>query len=186
MDEDQAAYVHIANAQSLDGTTPSMQLTSSFEITLTSRGDTAVILWKKERGKDAILRKKTCGKVVKVLKTEISAGDINRILTSTNADKYDVANKAISYQAIMNSIHCFCIQYDPDSLLKILANVDLSQPLQVAKATRFLNAIGDWQQLNDKRYFEWQEFIIRYGTKDKLEGNRWLEDTLLISMNKQL
>ncbi len=86
----------------------------------------------------------------------------------------------------MNSIHHFCIQYDLDSLLKIPVNVDLSQPLQVAKATRFLNATNNWQQRNNKTYFEWQEFIIRYETKDKLESNSWLEDTLLISMNKNL
>ncbi len=51
----------------------------------------------------------------------------------------------------MNSIHCFCIQYDLDSLLKIPVNVDLSQLLQVAKATRFLNTIDDWQQLDKRR-----------------------------------
>jgi hypothetical protein len=56
----------------------------------------------------------------------------------------------------------------------------------VAKATRFLNAINNWQQLDNMPYFEWQEFIIRYGTKDKLESNSWLEDTLLISINKHL
>jgi hypothetical protein len=132
------------------------------------------------------LHKRTCNKVVQALKPKISAGNISQILTSTDADEYDVANKAISYQAIMNSIHCFCIQYDLDSLLKIPVNVALSQPLQVAKAYRFLNAINDWQQLDNKTYFKWQEFIIRYGTKDKLESNSWLEDTLLIFMNKNL
>ncbi len=86
----------------------------------------------------------------------------------------------------MNSIHCFCIQYNLDSLLKIPVNVNLSQPLQVVKATRFLNAIDDWQEPDDKTYFKWQEFIIRYGAKDKLESNSRLEDTLLISMNKHL
>jgi hypothetical protein len=148
MDKDQAAYVRIANAQSLDDTIPSRQLKSGFEITLTSRvdseiGGTTVILQKKERGKDAISRKKTRDKVVQALKPEISAGNISQILTSTNADEYDVANKVISYQAIMNSIHRFCIQYDLDSLLKIPINADLSQPLEVVKATRFLNAIND-------------------------------------------
>jgi hypothetical protein len=49
MDKDQAAYVRIANAQSLDGTIPSRQLKLGFEFTLTSCidskiGDTTVIL----------------------------------------------------------------------------------------------------------------------------------------------
>jgi hypothetical protein len=112
-------------------------------MTLTSRADnniggTAVILQKNERGKDAISHKKTRDKGVQALKPEISAGNISRILMSTDADKYDVASKVISYQAIMNSIHRFCIQYDMETLLKILADVDLSQPLLVKKATKVL------------------------------------------------
>jgi hypothetical protein len=39
IDKDQAAYVRIANAQSLDGMIPSRQLKLDFEITLTSRID---------------------------------------------------------------------------------------------------------------------------------------------------
>jgi hypothetical protein len=82
MDKDQAAYVCIANAQSLNGTIPSWQLKSGFEITLTSRvdskiGGTTVILRMKERGKDDFLRKKTCNKVVQALKPEISVGNIS-------------------------------------------------------------------------------------------------------------
>jgi hypothetical protein len=140
-----------------------------------------------ERGKDAISHKKTCDKVVQALKPEISAGNISRILMSTKADKYDVASKVIFYQAIMNSIHCFCIQYDMETLLKIPADVDLLQPLlTVKKATKFFNAIKYWQQLDYKKYFKWQEFIVRYGTTNELESNSWLKDTLLISMDKNL
>jgi hypothetical protein len=105
---------------------------------------------------------------------------------STDADEYNVASKAISHQAIMNSVHRFCFQYDMETLLKIPANVVLLQPLLVKKATKFFNAIKDWQQLHDKKYFEWQEFIVRYGTTNELESNSWLEDTLLISMDKNL
>ncbi len=145
-----------------------------------------MILQKNERGKDAISRKKTRDKVIQALKPEISAGNISRILTSTDADEYNIASKAISYQAIMNSIHRFCIQYDMETLLKIPVDVNLLQPLPVKKATTFFNAIKDWQQLNDKTYFEWQELIVRYGTTNELESNSWLEDTLLISMDKNL
>jgi hypothetical protein len=191
LEEDRAAYVRIANAQSLSGTIPSGKLMSGFEMTLLSCADnkiggTAVILQKNERGKDAISCKKTRDKVIQALKPKISAGNISRILTSTNADEYNIASKAISYQVIMNSIHLFCIQYDMKSLIKILVDVDLLQPLQVKKATKLFNAIEDWQQLDDKKYFEWQEFIMRYGTTNEFESNGWLEDTLLISMDKNL
>jgi hypothetical protein len=73
-----------------------------------------------------------------------------------------------------------------ETLLKIPVNVDLTKPLLVKNATKFLNAIKDWQHLNDKKYFEWQEFIVRYGTTNELESNSWLEDTLLLSMDKNL
>ena len=192
LEEDKAAYVRIANARSLKGTIPSGQLNSGFEFTLVSRntadiGGARVILRKNERGNDAIQRKKTRDKVVQALKPEISAGNISRILTSTDADEYDVAAEAISSQAILNSIHRFCIQYDMEPLIKIPVGIDLSNPLLVKKSsTKYLNAIEHWQQLDDKNYSDWQEFILTFGAASELESNNWLEDTLLLSMDKTL
>jgi hypothetical protein len=109
-EDDKAAYVRIANARSLKGTIPSGQLNSGFEFTLVSRntadiGCARVTLHKNERGNNTIQRKKTRDKVVQALKPEISAENISQILTSTDADEYDVAAEAISSQAILNSIH---------------------------------------------------------------------------------
>ncbi len=123
LEDDKAAYVHIANARSLKGTIPSGQLNSGFEFTLVSRntadiGGARVILRKNEHGNNAIQRKKTRDKVVQALKPEISVGNISRILTSTNADEYDVAAEAISSQGILNTIHQVCIQYDMEPLIK--------------------------------------------------------------------
>jgi len=111
-----------------------------------------------------------------VLKPEISAGNISRILTSTDADDYDVAAEAISSQAILNAIHRFCIQYDMAPIIKIPVTIDLSNPLNV-KTSKTRNAIEDWQQLEDKDYHEWQEFILTYGAATELESNNWLEDS---------
>jgi hypothetical protein len=60
------------------------------------------------------------------------------------------------------------------------------QPLQVAKATKFLNGIDDWQQLQDTNYYDWQAFILKHGSAVELESDSWLEDTLLLSMDKTL
>jgi hypothetical protein len=46
------------------------------------------------------------------LKPVISAGNISRIVTCTDEDKYDVGNEVISWQPIMKSIHQYCMQYD--------------------------------------------------------------------------
>ena len=189
-DEDLRAYVRIANERSLKGTIPSGKFSSGFEFTLASRNSAdidhaRVILRKNERGRDAIQRKKTRDKVVQALKPEISAGNISRILTSTDADDYDVAAEAISSQTILNAIHRFCIQYDMEPIIKIPVKIDLSNPLNV-KNSKTRNAIEDWQQIEDKDYYEWQEFILTYGAATELESNNWLEDTLLLSMDKTL
>jgi hypothetical protein len=136
--------VRIANARSLKRTIPSGQLNSGFEFTLVSRNtaDIGGARGKNECGNDAIQRKKTCDKVVQALKPEISAGNISQILTSTDADEYNVAAKAISSQAILNSIHQFCIQYDMKPLIKIPLGNDLSNPLLLkTTSTKYLNAI---------------------------------------------
>ncbi len=145
-----------------------------------------MILRKNERGADAIACKKTHDKVVQALKPEISAGSISHILTSSDEKEYDVASEAISWQLILKSIHRYCIQYDFVLLLTIPWNVDLMQPLQVAKATKFLNGIDDWQQLQDTNYYDWQAFILKHGSAVELESDSWLEDTLLLSMDKTL
>ncbi len=146
-----ATYTRIANAGGIrrSGRVPLHQLCSGFQLTLSSCDDkeieaTSVILCKNERGADAIARKKTRDKVVQALKPKISAGNISRILTSTDEKEYDIASEAISWQLILKSIHCHYIQYDFISLLTVPRNVDLLQPLQVAAASKFLNAIDDW------------------------------------------
>ncbi len=72
-----------------------------------------------------------------------------------------------------------------ETIIKIPVKIDLSNPLKV-KTSRTKNAIEDWQQLDDKDYHDWQEFILTYGTALELESNNWLEDTLLLSMDKNL
>jgi hypothetical protein len=59
-----------------------------------------------------------------------------------------------------------------ETLIKILVNIDLSNPLLVKKpSTKYLNAIEHWQQLKDKDYFDWQEFILTFGAPSELESN---------------
>ena len=82
------------------------------------------------------------------------------MLTSIEADKYDVAADALSWQTILKSIHCFCSQYNMTSLIMIPQHVDLSKPHHVAKAIRFNDAIEDWHELSDADYFAWQEFVL--------------------------
>ncbi len=108
------------------------------------------------------------------------------MLTRVEADEYDVAADALSWQTILKSICRFCTQYDMTSLIMIPQGVDLSKPLHVAKATRFNDAIEDWHKLSDTDYFSWQEFVLRHGTDFKLESDNWLDNVLHLSMEKTL
>jgi hypothetical protein len=78
------------------------------------------------------------------------------------------------------------MQYNMMSLLLIPQHVDLSKPNLVAKANHFKNAIDDWQTLEDKEYFEWQEFLLHYGSYEETTSDNWLDKVLLISMETTL
>ncbi len=173
------------------GKIPALQTQSGLQFTLatcTDRdlGDVKVILCKQDHGADSISCKKTRDKVVKLLDTKILAGNVSRMLTSVEADEYDVAMDALYWQTILKSIRHFCTQYNMTSLIMIPQGVDLSKPHHVAKATRFNNAIEDWHKLSDADYFVWQEFVLRHGTSIKLESDNWLDDVLHLSMEKTL
>jgi hypothetical protein len=170
---------------------PSHQLQLGLQITLASHnkkdlGEVKVILHKQDCGNDAISCKKTRDKIVKSLKTKITAGNLSHVLTSIDADEHDIAADAISWQSILKSIRLFCTQYDMTSLIMIPQGVDLSKPHHVAKATSFEDAIKDWQDLSNNNYFEWQGFLLRHSTELELESNNWLDDALHLSMEKTL
>ena len=170
---------------------PAFQNKWGLQISLKTRteqdlGVTKVILRKQDRGSDPISRKKTRDKVVKALEPKISAGNLSRMLTSVEADDYDVAEDAISWQTILHSINRFILQYDMTSLMMIPQGVDLSKPNEVAKAMHFKHAIVAYQDLGDEDYYSWQEFILRYGTDVEIESDNWLEDVLRMSMEKTL
>ncbi len=145
-----------------------------------------IILRKQDCGYDPISRKKTRGKVVKALETKILAGNLSRMLISVEADDYDVAEDAITWQSILHSIHRFVLQYDMTSIIMIPQGVDLSTPHEVAKAKQFKDAIIDWQDLSNDNYFSWQEFILRHSTEVEIESDNWLDDVLCLSMEKTL
>ncbi len=72
------------------------------------------------------------------------------------------------------------------SLLLIPQDVGLLMPHLVAKARHFKDAIDNWLTLEDKDYFEWQEFLLRYGSNEETTSDNWLEGILLLSMEPTL
>ena len=79
-----------------------------------------------------------------------------RSLTSVDATDFDVAEDAISWQTILNSIRRFVIQYDMTSIIMIPQGVDFYSPLEVAKARSFKDAIVAWMRERELRgYFYW-------------------------------
>jgi hypothetical protein len=91
------------------GAIPSHSLASGLQITLSSRDEqdlckTKIIIGKEERGSDAITCKKTRDKIVKLLEPKLSAGNLSRLLTSTDITEYDVAAEALSWQSTLKNI----------------------------------------------------------------------------------
>jgi hypothetical protein len=83
------------------GKTPALQTQSGLQFTLATHtdrnfGEAKVILCKQDRSADPISCKKLQDKVVKSLDTKISAGNLSRMLTSVEANKYDIAADALS------------------------------------------------------------------------------------------
>ncbi len=71
-------------------------------------------------------------------------------------------------------------------ILMIPQGVDVKNPANVSRACIFFNAIDDWQKLEDKDYFQWQECVLLYGSSVEVERDNWLEETLLLSMETTL
>jgi hypothetical protein len=108
------------------------------------------------------------------------------LLTSNDIADYDVAVDALSWQPSLKNIPIFCTQYDMVSLLLIPQDVNLLMPHLIPKARHFKDAIDDWLTLEDKDYFEWQEFLLRYGSNEETISDNWLKDVLLLSMEPTL
>jgi hypothetical protein len=71
-------------------------------------------------------------------------------------------------------------------ILMIPQGVDFKNPANVSRARVFFNAIDEWQKLEDKDYFQWQEFVLLYGPSVEIESDNWLEEMLLLSMETTL
>jgi hypothetical protein len=82
--------------------------------------------------------------VVKSLGLKILADNISCLFTFTDIAEYNVAADALSWQATLKSIGCFCSQYNMTSLIMIPQDVQLSKPHLVAKAKVFKDNIGNW------------------------------------------
>jgi hypothetical protein len=133
-----------------------------------------------------LLHARNSSKVVKSLDSKISAGNISRMLTSNDAAEYNVAADALSSHSTMKTIRKLCTQYNMTSLLLIPQGVDLSKPDQVTKAQILKDAIDNWQVLDDKEYYKWQEFILQFGTFGETISDNWLDDILHMSMETTL
>jgi hypothetical protein len=72
------------------------------------------------------------------------------------------------------------------AILSIPKGVDYSNPENFILHTTYKNAIDDWQELEDKDYFEWQELLLQYSSENEIKSDAWLKDILHLSMEKTL
>jgi hypothetical protein len=165
-------------------------LKSGFQVTtapcLGNKNIDKVILHKEDQRDMPASWQKTRKKVVRAIKPEINTCKISHIFTSINKGNYDVASNALSSQTIMNGIKQYAIQYDMMLLLKI-PQVSVISPENIFKScTVMLDAIDDYDKIDDSLYCKWQEFINHRGSEVELESDSWLEVTLHLSMELTL
>jgi hypothetical protein len=73
------------------------------------------------------------------------------------------------------------------SIIMIPKGVSLMfTPTSITSATVWMDAIKDFDKLEDSNYSAWQEFILRHGSDVEIESDSWLEGTLLLSMESTL
>jgi hypothetical protein len=72
------------------------------------------------------------------------------------------------------------------SLFKIPQVSVMSHENIFKSCTVMLDAIDDYDKIDDSCYCKWQEFINCHGSKVELESRSWLEDTLHLSMEPTL
>jgi hypothetical protein len=68
-----------------------------------------------------------------------------------------------------------------------IPQVSVVLPENIFKSrTVMLNAIDDYDKIDDSHYCKWQEFINHHGSEVELESDSWLKDTLHLSMEPTL
>ncbi len=151
-----------------------------------------IVLKINDRGEKASACQKSCKKVVKAIKPEINTCKIFSIFTSINEGGYDVASNALSSQTILNAIRCYAVQYDMVFILQIpqvphgVSILHSPPAVMMTSITSWLDAINDYDKLEDHQYVKWQEFFLRIGSTVKLESNEWLEETFCLLMESNL
>jgi hypothetical protein len=125
-----------------------------------------IVLKKNDHGEKASACQKTCEKVVKAIKPEINNCKISCIFTSIDEGGYDVASDTLSPQTILNAIRRYAVQYDMVSILQIsqvphgVSFLHSPPAVMMTSITSWLDAINDYDKLEDHQYNEWQEFIL--------------------------
>ncbi len=171
-------------------------LSTEFELTaapcLGLQEISKVVLKKNDHGNTPTTRQKTPDKVIKAIKPKINTCKISCIFTSIDEGSYDVASNTLSSQTILNAIRRYAVQYNivsvlcipqvPQGVSLLLSPIDAV----MASTSSWLDAINDYDRLDDRHYIEWQEFILHKGSKVEVESNDWLEETLCLSMESNL
>jgi hypothetical protein len=87
----------------------------------------------------------------------------------------------------MQGIKQYVLQYDMVSLILLPHGISSEfSPAYITLSTRWLDAIDDYDVLEDYQYVAWQEFILHHGTNVEIENDDWLKGTLLLLMEPTL
>ena len=89
---------------------------------------------------------------------------------------------AFLWHTSIKEVHRLAVQYDIMAIFCVPTIFDTSDVNSARSSTAFVNAILDWNRLQDEDFYRWQEFLHLYGSEVDIESDQWMEEFLRKSM----
>ena len=117
----------------------------------------------------------------------IKRSNITKLLTSDAASSYDISEDATQWQMTLLAIHRHVVASDFKHIIMIPHVFDENFGIiNSVNDNEFLNAILDHDKIHPDYYSRWQMFLRRWGGKEEITSDRWLEEMLMKSLDPAL
>ena len=107
------------------------------------------------------------------------------MLTSDDKE-YDISEDASQWQTGIKNMWKHIVVYDFKHIALIPNHFDNNDPGSICTASHYLNCVLEHDKLTNNDYLLWQVFVRRYGKREELESDAWLEEKLWKSLGPKL
>ncbi len=114
----------------------------------------------------------------KAITPTLSTCNISQLLASDSlTTTYNVSGQVTKVQTSLQNFWHHVVTFDFTSIC-LIPTCRLEDIYSIGPNTTFVNAILDHDKLNDYYYFQWKEFVCRFGSQVELTKDAWLEEML--------